>query len=532
MRKKLTTTIVLAVGIFGIALPVLAALYLAHRQSMDAEIRLANTMAGEILRRADAAGDQAIAAYTELSTPEDGDPCSDARLKRMRDVDLNLSYVEVVGYVDKDRLVCSSLGRHGEGIPLGPVEFVSSRGASVRTSVDLGLGTGEDGRFLILQKGSLAAALHPEMLIDTFQDRKDIAVGIFGRTGRMRLSSRGEFETKWMSRLGGATSANFFDGRHLVTLLRSSHYDTVAYVAVPADYLRSRLYGFFSVLVPIALVLGALLSFGIVRLARQRASLPAELKAALRRGEFEMYYQPIVELATRRIVGFEALMRWPRRDGPRLRPDLFIPAAEDCGLITQFTDYMLKRIAVDAPRLIERRPHCYVSVNLGSSDLHSEAILDQLRKLLATRGIRPQCIVVEATEHSFLDPLLARPIVAEIRALGIRVAIDDFGTGFSSLSHLTTLQTDFLKIDKVFVETVGTDSATSQVAPHIIRIAETLGLKVIGEGVENEAQAAFLRAHGVEFAQGWLFYQAMPIDEILKLAERPLDLAGATPAPA
>ena len=159
----------------------------------------------------------------------------------------------------------------------------------------------------------------------------------------------------------------------------------------------------------------------------------------------------------------------------------------------------------------------FVSINLASSDLHSERTIDLLRKLLQTPGIKPENIVVEATEHSFLDPQRAGLIVAGIRALGIRVAIDDFGTGYCGLSHLTNLETDFLKIDKVFVEAAGTESATGQVALHIIRIAKTLGLKIIGEGVENEGQAAFLREHGVEFGQGWWFHAAMPLEKILKL---------------
>jgi len=216
-------------------------------------------------------------------------------------------------------------------------------------------------------------------------------------------------------------------------------------------------------------------------------------------------------------VGFEALMRWRNREGTRLRPDLFIPAAEDCGLIPQFTEYALECATREIPRLIAFCPGVFVSINLASSDLHSERTIDLLRKLLQTPGIKPENIVVEATEHSFLDPQRAGLIVAGIRALGIRVAIDDFGTGYCGLSHLTNLETDFLKIDKVFVEAAGTESATGQVALHIIRIAKTLGLKIIGEGVENEGQAAFLREHGVEFGQGWWFHAAMPLEKILKL---------------
>ena len=515
MRKKRMTLLVLVVGIFGIALPVLTALYLAHRQSMDAEQQLAKTMTDEILLRTDAAATQALTAYRKLAHSRTADPCSDARIALMRDAELELSEIEVVGHVANGRLMCSSLGRHGEGIDLGPVAYVSALGTRMRPSVDLGFAGSP--HFLVAQKDDLAVAIHPPSLIDTFQDRTGISLGILGGTGKMRLSSRGVFDERWIARLGDVDSVAFFDGRQLVTLQRSGFYDMVAYVAVPLDVLRSRLYGFASVLVPIALVLGAALSVGIVKLAQQRASLPSELRSALRRKEFELHYQPIVELASRRIVGFEALMRWSHRDGTLLRPDLFIPVAEDCGLISQLTGYVLEQVARDAPRLLEDRPGCYISVNLGSSDLHSDRIVQQLTQLLGTRGIVPHNIVVEATEHSFLNPLLATRIVALIRELGVRVAIDDFGTGYSSLSKLTTLKTDFLKIDKAFVETVGTDSVTSEVALHIIRIAESMNLQVIGEGVETEIQAAFLQAHGVKYAQGWLFHPAMPLKRCLDL---------------
>jgi sensor c-di-GMP phosphodiesterase-like protein len=517
MLKKRMTLLVLLIGIFGIALPVLTALYLAHRQSMDAEMRLALAMTGELLQRADSAANQSITAYRKLANYRAADPCSDARIAQMRDTALELSQVEVIGYVANERLMCSSLGRHGEGIPLGPASYVSALGTKVRPSVDLGFGTAV--KFLVVQKDDLAAALHPPSLIEDFQDRTGIAVGILGGTGKLRLSSHGAFDERWMARLGDAGSATFFDGRHLVAMQHSTYYDTVAYVAVPLDVLRSRLYGFASILIPIALALGAVLSFGIVKLAQQHASLPNEMRSALRRGDFELHYQPIVELPAGRIVGFEALMRWRHRDGTRLRPDLFIPVAEDCGLIPQVTAWLLKQVERDAPRLLALCPGCYISLNLGSSDLHSERIVEQLSTLLRTGGIEPRNIVVEATEHSFVDPLLASRIVAEIRALGVRVAIDDFGTGYSSLSKLTSLKTDFLKIDKAFVETVGTDSVTSEVALHIIRIAESMNLKVIGEGVEHQVQADFLHAHGVRYAQGWLFHAAMPIGEILKLPE-------------
>ena len=345
----------------------------------------------------------------------------------------------------------------------------------------------------------------------------------------MRLASRGFFDQGWKSRLGDARQIVFFDGSYLVSMQHSSTFDLVAYVAVPMANLRARFIAFARVLLPIALVLAGALSFGIVRLARQRASLPAALRLALKRREFELHYQPIVDLGSRRVVGIEALLRWSNRDGVQLRPDLFIPVAEQCGLIPPITELVIAGVARDLPKLLAEFPHCHVSINLAGSDLHSDVVVVALRKLVQTRGVTASNIIVEATEHSLVDPKRAQQVVSEIRKLGIRIAIDDFGTGYSSLSQLTTLQSDFLKIDKVFVETVGTDSPTGQVALHIIRIAESLGLKIIGEGVETEVQATFLQEHGVQFAQGWLFHEAMPFEDLLVvLRSRMSDTPSAT----
>lgn len=515
MQQGVFRMMVVSAGVLSIAVPLLAALFIAHRQTLDQETDLARAMAGEVLRRTNIAGDQASHAVDRLQAAEAGDPCSEARIALMRDIDMASSYLQLVGQVEDGRLLCSSMGRHGDGITLGPAAYVSSLGASMRTAVDLGISGGM--RLLVVEKDGVAVALHPETLVDTFLDRPDVSLGVYGYSGEHLLSGRGVFEPAWMTRLGEREDLRFFDGRHLVVLQRSNPYDLVAYVAVPEPYLRARLHGSALVLVPIGLLVGALLLFGMLRLARQQTSLPAALRAGLRRREFVVHYQPIVELASRRIVGFEALLRWPSGSAGGLRPDVFIPAAEHCGLIGQFTEYVVAQIGEDLPRLLSQLPDGYLSINLASSDLHSDKVVGKLRALIEAGSIRPDNLMVEATEHGLLDLDAARSVVAGIRALGIRVAVDDFGTGYSSLSQLAQLQTDCLKIDKVFVEAVGTDAVTSEVALHIIRLARSLRLSMIGEGVESELQATFLKENGVQWAQGWLFSKAVPIDEAVAL---------------
>ncbi|MGH8075784.1 MAG: EAL domain-containing protein [Lysobacter sp.] len=247
----------------------------------------------------------------------------------------------------------------------------------------------------------------------------------------------------------------------------------------------------------------------ILLLARRHTSLPALLRNGLRRRQFFLHYQPIVELATGRCVGAEAVIRWQRHDGSFVRPDLFIPVAEECGLIRKVTARVMELLRHDATTILDAYPDLMISFNLAPEDMRSEQILDELRELLDTKNVHPENLHIEMTERGILNTDHAREIVQAIRELGIRVAIDDFGTGFSSLSYLTTFEVDYLKIDKAFVDPIGTAAATSQVAMHIIKMAKELNLMMIAEGVETEEQATILRNAGVQYAQGWLFAKAM-----------------------
>lgn len=513
MQKRTTIAIALGIGMLAVIVPLLAALYLAQRQGMEREARDALTIANGVVRRGDLIGARANEAIDRLRAAFANDPCSDAAIALMRDLSLDSGYLRVLGYVEKGRLMCSTLGTDGKGLVLGPVAHVTSRGTKVRRSVDLGFAS--DVRFLALEKEGFVALVHPGVAVGVV-DRPDTAMGLFTLSNGRQIVGRGAFRSTWPPRLLDAPEVSFSDGDYVVGIARSRDFDAGAYAAIPTAYLDVRVRSLAAILLPMGFMLGAGMSMAILYLARQQMSLPALLRAALKKQAFALAYQPIVELASGRMVGAEALLRWPRPGGgDTLRPDLFIPVAEDCGLIQQFTEFVLARIAVEAPRFLESHPDCYISVNLSAADLHSDGIVAQLAALIASPGIQAHNVLAEVTEHSFVDPERAKQIVTEIRALGIRVAIDDFGTGFSSLSHLAALKLDYLKIDKVFVEAVATGSAASEVALHIIRIAQSLGLTIIAEGVETEVQATFLREHGVACGQGWLFGEARPMAQLI-----------------
>ena len=274
-------------------------------------------------------------------------------------------------------------------------------------------------------------------------------------------------------------------------------------------FLRSEV----EILLPLAVVL-AILSGGVsLLLSRRRLSPRAEFAAALRNREFTVHYQPIIELATRRCLGAEALTRWRRPDGTFMRPDLFIPFAEDTGLIQHITDLAIEAVVRDLGDLLRSDRSLHISINIAAADVTTGRIHQVLEDALRDAQIEAKQIWIELTERSFVNVESACASLAELQRRGHLIAIDDFGTGYSSLQYLERLPVDVLKIDKSFIDTVGKEAATSRVTGHIIAMARELNLSIVAEGVEAEAQAAFLCDLEVQYAQGWLFARALPPDQ-------------------
>jgi sensor c-di-GMP phosphodiesterase-like protein len=179
---------------------------------------------------------------------------------------------------------------------------------------------------------------------------------------------------------------------------------------------------------------------------------------------------------------------------------------------------VLSLIARDTDGYLAGRPDFHVAINVCAGDLQTRAIVGKLERLIAHCNASPSNFILEITERGFLDLDAARQVLKELRAHDIEVAIDDFGTGYSSLSYLESLHVDYLKIDRSFIEAIGTGAPTSQVVGHIIEMARTMRLRMIAEGIESEAQAAFVRSHKVQFAQGWSFGRPMPFADVLRFA--------------
>lgn len=194
--------------------------------------------------------------------------------------------------------------------------------------------------------------------------------------------------------------------------------------------------------------------------------------------------------------------------------------AENTGQIRPITDFVLQRLLEQLGHLLRANPQLYISVNLAACDVMVPRIGKVMARLLALHRVAARQIAFEVTERGLIDVVVARHNLQALRDVGHQVLIDDFGTGYCSLAYLQTLPVDYLKIDKAFIDALGHDAASSGVAPHIIRMAHALELKVIAEGIEFEDQALLLSSEGVRFGQGWLFAHALSAVQFIDLITR------------
>ncbi|MBK8069872.1 MAG: EAL domain-containing protein [Rhodanobacteraceae bacterium] len=259
----------------------------------------------------------------------------------------------------------------------------------------------------------------------------------------------------------------------------------------------------------------------LTEVAEERLGLEHDLREALEAGELAVAYQPIHDLANGMLVGAEALLRWnhPRRGN--VPPSIFVPIAESCGLIDALGEWVLDRACADCQAWQSMLPGMSVAVNLSGRQLQRHDLGQRVSATLARRRLAPGLLHLELTESSLLhDEQLAFAALGQLRATGVRVWLDDFGTGFSGLSHLRRARVDGVKIDRSFITEILSDPEDLALASAIIAMAHSLGMQVIAEGVEAEAQFALLRARGCDLAQGFWMSAAVSPEELVRRPAR------------
>ncbi|MED5423838.1 MAG: EAL domain-containing protein [Pseudomonadota bacterium] len=242
------------------------------------------------------------------------------------------------------------------------------------------------------------------------------------------------------------------------------------------------------------------------------------LNKALDNNELELFYQPIIDLKTYTTCGFEALMRWNHPTDGMIPPNVFIPVAEDTGLIVKLSEWALRE-ATSALERIQALPnaseHLYVSVNFSSHDLSKPSFLDELIEAVNNTKLHPKQVKIEITERLLiLQPEVAAKTLKACKDAGFSIAIDDFGTGYSSLSYLQDFPIDTLKIDRAFVQKMATDSTSEELIRTIIQLGKTLDMDIIAEGAENADEVRKLTELNCDMVQGYYFAKPVPEKDI------------------
>lgn len=260
-------------------------------------------------------------------------------------------------------------------------------------------------------------------------------------------------------------------------------------------------------------------SSGLNDRAFNRLLLENNLRTALQREEFSLHYQPQVDLASGRIVGCEALLRWRHPDLGPVSPAEFVPIIEEIGLIAPLSEWVLRTACAQNRACREANfPPMRTAVNLSPRQLYQRGLAEIVGRVLKETGLEPHCLELELTEGALVRNVAATSdTLGALNAMGVKIAIDDFGIGYSSLSYLRHFPIDRLKIDKTFVDSITTDRNNEAISRAIITLAHSLRLTVIAEGVETEAQREMLHALGCDEAQGYLISPPVSADDLMLL---------------
>ncbi|ASV84163.1 CSS motif domain associated with EAL family protein [Ochrobactrum quorumnocens] len=513
---------VIAVGILtaliGAALPITAMTWVSAEAALSKERTRLNVTADRVIARAIATFDEVRISLSYLQGTAVV-PCSQSHIALMRDQTLNTLPVTEIGYFDKDLLKCSSWGKVDPEIRKTKPDFKTMSGLSVSLGIRPNASLGR--RMIAVSFGDYNALVLPSSLVDVAVDDQ---MAVFLSSGDRQIIATKDGSQLFDTIESMADTSRLLNDFFLLAI--SEKEGLRATVVIPRSTLTLVMWNELAFFLPVGGLIALAFVAAIYWLSKQRLSPHAELEIAVKKREFVVEYQPIIELSTGVCVGAEALVRWKMRDGTFVRPDYFIPLAEETGLIAPITDQIIDNIIADLGTALIKDRTLHIAINVSSRDIVSGRIADLLDCKLRGTNIRNEQIWLEATERGFLDVATAGRTLERVREAGHSVAIDDFGTGYSNLQYLQGLPLDAIKIDKSFVSMIGKQTATSSVVELIIDLTKKLDLFSVAEGVETQQQAVFLKERGVTFAQGWLFAKSLPAKDFISYQLQSKDTCG------
>jgi len=512
MSRRAFLVLALVAGFLAGIVPAGVALYFAWDDAVSEQQTYLRILAVTTVKRWELMYEESTALLAQLAS--DPSPhCSEAHIGKLREAMRHEEHVREIGVFAGGRVSCLSSGRPESPQAVPPPAWRLSEGVGI-LPIAVSQDTGTAQHITLTFRNHILAMDQAHVLEHVRSIDPDASLALFHADSDQPLAVFGDPSVRDLRSLVSETDV-FYDGLRFAVSVRSVTYPIVAVVGDPSGTLEQRWYEKALTLGVLAVLAGGAVAALVLFVAWRRMSPQGEIRHAVKARQIAAVYQPVIELATGRCVGVEALARWYRPDGTVVLPRAFIPFAEENGLISLITEQMIGHVIKDMGELLRRRRDFHVSINIAPQELENDRIVGVLRRAVEESGLEPRQIVLEVTERSLMNAEMASGVIGRLRAAGYAISIDDFGTGYSSLSYLQRFDLDNLKIDRLFVEAIGADAATSGVVPHIIDMARTLKLTMIAEGVETEEQTRFLRDSGVPYAQGWHFAHPLPPAQFL-----------------
>lgn len=439
--------------------------------------------------------------------------CADEDIRGLRDLVFRSSYLKDAGRISGDMIECSaSTGRSVRSISALVASSSTMEGGLTYYSLKNVSKTDPDRAALRL--GHAFVVIDFGVTLNQGRDPVSLAVttvgGINSQAGAIADQMRGVKEPRMTQEGSG----------HLGNVLYATRCSSLGFncitLSLPTDYVLQ--HGILAIAASAAVgaMTGLLLGMLLLNARSRHKDLPSQLKRALDRDELEVVYQPIVNLSTQMIIGAEALARWKNSEGEPVQPEIFVKIAEENGIVGKITKSVLRQILFDFAKTLRNRPSFRISMNVAAADLSDPNFLPMLDQSLNQANVKPESLVIEITERSAADSQVAMETIRELRRRGFGIHIDDFGTGYSNLDKLLYLFADTIKIDKAFTKVIGTESVTVAILPQILNVAKSLGLGVVVEGVETQAQSDyFCPSEQKIYAQGWLYGHPVSAEGLL-----------------
>ena len=505
-----------ALALLGTALGATCGYWIGHATLLRTAENNLSSFASNLLNHADEYAGE-LRTIRDAFNPSPYPFCSHEEISVMQALTFRSLQVKDIGRTSDGKFYCSAfLGRLAQPMPVAPAAMLLPGGTRVSIHVSLVVAASALGT--VLEDKGVTVVLSPNAFDHWSRLHVRFMVLVTNRTTGQIAPIAGEMldvDPAWvLAQKEKQVAGELYRSRC------STHSDVCI---VTAESTRDILSGSRALLLGysgLSGIAGLGLSLAVAQFYMRRIGLAQQLRRAIRKGAIALVYQPIWELHSRRLVGAEALVRWSDEDGVAVAPDLFVRIAEDKGFVSDLTAMVVRRATGEIGDLLRLNSGFTLSINIAAADLENDSLLPQLERHVRQARIKPEQIALELTERSTAGIDCLQSAIRRLHTLGYQIHIDDFGTGFSSLSYLHELSVDAIKIDRTFTRTSGTDAVTASILPQILSMAKSVGVGVIVEGVETEAQLNFLESTGKPMcAQGWYFGRPVAAPRLLAIHE-------------